>query len=296
MNDSLPIHIPVLMAEIAEWLAPQPGQILVDGTLGGGGHTRMLAERVGPDGCVLAVDQDPAAVEAAARRLAGLPIKLAQSNFCDLPELLDQLEIPHVHGILLDLGLSSDQLADESRGFSFDASGELDLRFDPQRGEPAWRLVNRLSAEHLAEIIFRYGEERYSRRIARKIVAQRRQQPITQSRQLARLVQQCVPRSKHERIDPATRTFQALRIAVNEELTSLELALKRLPDRLGPGGRIAIISFHSLEDRLIKIAFRSDPRLQNLTKKPVVAGDEEVEHNRRSRSAKLRVAERVAGA
>ena len=293
MSVPLPIHIPVLPAEVIEWLAPQANQIFADGTLGGGGHTRLLAERVAPDGLVIAVDRDPAALDAATHVLAGLPIKIAQSNYDELPEVLDELHIETVQGIILDLGLSSDQLADDSRGFSFDATGDLDLRFNPQRGEPAWRLVNRLSAEHLAKIIFQYGEERYSRRIARKIVEERRNGPITQARELARLVQKCVPRSRHERIDPATRTFQALRIAVNDELGSLQRALERLPDRLSPGGRFAVISFHSLEDRMIKTAFRQDARLTVLTKKPITAGPEETERNRRSRSAKLRVAERL---
>ncbi len=283
----------MLPDEVIHWLAPREGQVFVDGTLGAGGHTRLLAERVSPDGLVIAVDRDPSALKAAEAELAGLPVKIAQSNYCDLPELLDQLGIPLVHGILLDLGLSSDQLADASRGFSFEASGDLDLRFDPTRGEPAWRLVNRLSQQHLAEILFRYGEERFSRRIARKIVEQRRRAPITAARELARLVQQCVPRSRHERIDPATRTFQALRIAVNDELLSLQRALERLPERLCERGRLAIISFHSLEDRLVKTAFRDDPRLRVLTKKPVTASPEELERNRRSRSAKLRVAERI---
>jgi 16S rRNA (cytosine1402-N4)-methyltransferase len=283
----------VLPDEVIHWLAPRENQVFVDGTLGAGGHTRLLAERVSPDGLVIAVDRDPSALKAAEAELAGLPVKIAQSNYCEVPELLDQLGIPLVHGILLDLGLSSDQLADASRGFSFEASGDLDLRFDPTRGEPAWRLVNRLSQEHLAQILFRYGEERFSRRIARKIVEQRRRAPITGARELARLVQQCVPRSRHERIDPATRTFQALRIAVNDELLSLQRALERLPGRLCERGRIAIISFHSLEDRLVKTAFRDDPRLRVLTKKPVTASPEELERNRRSRSAKLRVAERT---
>ncbi len=184
MSVPLPIHIPVLPAEVIEWLAPQANQIFADGTLGGGGHTRLLAERVAPDGLVIAVDRDPAALDAATHVLAGLPIKIAQSNYDELPEVLDELHIETVQGIILDLGLSSDQLADDSRGFSFDATGDLDLRFNPQRGEPAWRLVNRLSAEHLAKIIFQYGEERYSRRIARKIVEERRNGPITQAREL----------------------------------------------------------------------------------------------------------------
>lgn len=287
-----PLHVPVLADEVREWLNPQPGQFFVDGTLGGGGHTRLLAELVGPSGTVLALDRDPAALAAAEKNLAGLSVKLAESNFCDLPEVLAEIGVPTVDGILLDLGLSSDQLADVSRGFSFTADGPLDLRFNPTLGEPAARLIDRLSAEHLADVIYNYGEERFSRRIARKIVEVRRLTPIRTAGELADLVRSCVPRSKVERIDPATRTFQALRIAVNDELKSLEIALRRLPDCLRPGGRLAIISFHSLEDRRVKEAFRDDPRLGTLTKKPLIPSDAEMDRNPRSRSAKLRVAER----
>jgi 16S rRNA (cytosine1402-N4)-methyltransferase len=287
-------HVPVLLHEVIEWLAPRPGQIFVDGTLGAGGHTRALAEHVGDQGAVIALDRDPAALAAAERNLAGLPIKLAQSNFSELPEVLREVGIEKVAGIVFDLGLSSDQLADETRGFSFQTAGPLDLRFDPTHGEPAARLVNRLSEQHLADLIYQYGEERYSRRIARAIVERRREQEIISASDLAEIVRHAIPRSKHEeRIDPATRTFQALRIAVNDELKSLETALKRLPDSLGPGGRLAIISFHSLEDRRVKEAFRDDPRLNNLTRKPIRPTEAEIAANPRSRSAKLRVAERV---
>ncbi len=283
-----------MLNEVVEWLDPQPGKVLVDGTLGGGGHTRVLAERVGPDGLVLAFDRDPAALAEAEKSLAGLPIKLVHANYCDLPEVLSQLQLPAVDGLLLDLGLSSDQLADDARGFSFDSPGPLDLRFDPEQGEPAWRLLERLTADDLADLIYRYGEERFSRRVARKIVEQRRADPIRTARQLAELVRRVVPRSKGgERIDSATRTFQALRIAVNEELKSLETLLARLPDCLRPGGRVATISFHSLEDRLVKQAFRDDSRYRVLTKKPLRPMENEVDANPRARSAKMRVAERV---
>jgi 16S rRNA (cytosine1402-N4)-methyltransferase len=195
-----------------------------------------------------------------------------------------------VDGILLDLGLSSDQLADPDRGFSFHGSGPLDLRFDPSRGEPAWRLVERLSAEHLADLIYRYGEDRFSRQIARRIVAERRTKPLKTARDLAQVIRMAVPRSRGERIDPATRTFQALRIAVNDELKWLEVALHRLPGCLRPGGRIAVISFHSLEDRLVKEAFRQDDRLEVVTRRPIRPSEQETFNNPRSRSAKLRVA------
>jgi len=286
-------HQPVLRDEVLHWLQPQRGQVLVDGTLGGGGHTRLLAEHIGPGGQIIALDRDPAALERAEAALAGMPIKLVQCNFCDLPEVLRSIGIAAVDGILLDLGMSSDQLADETRGFSFDAEGPLDLRFDPTEGEPAWRLINRLSAERLADLIYLYGEERFSRRIARTIVERRRDHPIRTAGELAELVRRAIPPVKRqERIDPATRTFQALRIAVNDELKSLETALRRLPDVLRPGGRLAVISFHSLEDRRAKEAFRDDPRWEALTRKPLRATEEEMARNPRSRSAKLRVAER----
>jgi 16S rRNA (cytosine1402-N4)-methyltransferase len=287
------IHVPVLLEEVLREIDPRPGQTVVDGTLGGAGHARALVDRVGPTGRVIALDRDPSALIAAENVLAGLPVTLVDSNFCDLPEVLAQLRIEHVDAILLDLGLSSDQLADRARGFSFDADGPLDLRFNPLLGESAARLVNRLSAEHLADVIFHYGEERYSRRIARAIVETRRANPIESSAQLAALVRRCVPRRPGgERIDPATRTFQALRIAVNDELKSLEIALRRLPDCLRPGGLLAVISFHSLEDRPVKEAFRDDPRWQALTKKPIRPSEAEQIRNPRSRSAKLRVAAR----
>jgi 16S rRNA (cytosine1402-N4)-methyltransferase len=286
-------HVPVLAAEVIEWLRPQPGQTVVDGTLGGGGHARLLAQSVGRDGLVIGLDRDPHAVDAAARALAGLPVRAVHANYADLPEVLDELGVAAVDAIALDLGLSSDQLADDERGFSFHAAGPLDLRFDRSRGEPAWKLVERLSAEHLADLIYQYGEERNSRRIARAVVDARSAGPVRTAEQLAALIRGAVPRTKGERIDPATRTFQALRIAVNDELKWLDVALRRLPERLRPGGRLAVISFHSLEDRLVKQAFRDDPRLSVLTRRPVLPTDREVMENPRARSAKLRVAERI---
>lgn len=304
-----PLHVPVLPQEVLTWLEPRPGQILVDGTLGSGGHTRLIAERLAAGqragsphgaeavlpagtGFVLALDRDPAALAAAQRNLAGLPVKIAQANFCDLPDVLAEIGVPAVDAVLLDLGLSSDQLADAGRGFSFDAEGPLDLRFNTEEGEPAWRLLERLREGEIADLIYEYGEERFSRRIARRIVEQRATRPIRTARELAELVRRTVPRGA-DRIDPATRTFQALRIAVNRELESLERALARLPDCLKPGGRLAIISFHSLEDRRVKEAFRSDPRLEALTRKPVRPSEDEIARNPRSRSAKLRVAART---
>lgn len=295
MDDPSTVHVPVLLDAILEWLHPQPGMVLVDGTFGGGGHTRALANAVGPDGLVIGLDRDPGAIDAGAQSLCRVPVKLVQANFCDLPEVLNELEIKAVDGVVLDLGLSSDQLADPERGFSFNADGPLDLRFNPMAGEPARRLINRMSVEHLTELISRYGEERFSPRIARAIVRQRHNHPIETAVELAELIRSVVPQVPGgHRIDPATRTFQALRIAVNDELKSLEIALRRIPDCLRPGGRMAIISFHSLEDRRVKEAFLADERLNVLTRRPIRPDEKEISVNPRSRSAKLRVSERRA--
>ena len=292
MSESTPVHVPVMPGAVIEWLAPQPGGVFVDGTLGGGGHAKLLAAHVGPTGTVIGIDRDPMAIEAAEFNLSGMSMRIAQGNYCDIPEILKSIDMEFVDGILLDLGLSSDQLADHKRGFSFSSDGPLDLRFDTTRGEPTWRWIHRMSAEDLADVIFNYGEERYSRRIARSIVEKRRLSPIRTTAEMAALVRRCVPSSK-DRIDPATRTFQALRIASNNELKSLEIALRRLPNCLKTGGRLAIISFHSLEDRPVKEAFRDDPRLEVLTKKPLRPSEEEIKQNPRSSSAKMRVAARL---
>ena len=288
------VHVSVMPNEVLRYINPQPGQVVVDGTLGGAGHAKMIAARLAPGGCLIGLDRDPIPLQRAEETLKGLPVVLAQSNFCDLPEVLEQIDgIDKVDAILLDLGLSSDQLADRSRGFSFNSDGPLDLRFDVEHGEPAWKLLGRLSQQTLADLIYQYGEERFSRRIAQKIVETRRSNPIKTAAQLAELVRSCVPVDRNHAIDPATRTFQALRIAVNDELKSLEIALKRFPDVLKPGGVLAIISFHSLEDRRVKEAFRNDSRYEVLTPKALTASPEEIEVNPRSRSAKFRVAKRI---
>jgi 16S rRNA (cytosine1402-N4)-methyltransferase len=295
MNAGSSIHTPVLAAEVMQLLDVRPGMRVVDGTLGGGGHTRLFADAVGPEGLVVGIDRDPVAIERAARELAGLPVRFAQANFRDLPEVLDAVGLERVDRVLLDVGLSSDQLADDTRGFSFDSDGPLDLRFDPTEGEPAWRLIARMRPETLADLIHEYGEERYARRIARRLAAAREKQPIRTAREFARVVTAAIPRQQPPpRIHPATRSFQALRIAVNEELKSLRIALERIPDCLTAEGRLAVISFHSLEDRLVKQAFRNKQIWEPLTRGPVEASPEEVARNSRSRSAKLRVA-RVLG-
>ena len=287
------VHIPVLVDEVLAALDPKPGEIFVDGTLGGGGHTRAILERLGESGQVFGFDRDPAAVEATGQGICDSRLTTIAANYSDIPEQLGGFGVTKVDSILLDLGLSSDQLADRDRGFSFQSDGPLDLRFNPLIGEPASRLVNRLSEKHLANLIFEFGEERLSRRIARKIVAVRHENKIETSQQLAKIVRSCVPRSKNHSIDPATRTFQALRIAVNEELKWLQVALDRLPRLLATGGRIAVISFHSLEDRIVKRSFADNSALEVVTRKPVQASPEELESNPRSRSAKLRVAQKT---
>lgn len=279
--------------EVLRLLAPQPGQTVVDCTVGVGGHTRLLAERVAPMGRVIGLDQDPTMLELARTHVTALPVTLVQRNFEDLQQVLQELQIGPVDAILADLGFCSDQLANPERGLSFQQDGPLDMRLDPTRGEPASALVRRLHERDLADVFWQYGEERHSRRIARKIVEARETTPIATTGQLADLVRSCVPRSKGHAIDPATRVFQALRIAVNDELGALERLLAALPDCLKPGGRAAIISFHSLEDRLVKRAFRQADIWVEGTRKPVTASEEECHRNPRARSAKLRAATNV---
>jgi 16S rRNA (cytosine1402-N4)-methyltransferase len=279
-----------LAKEVLQLLQLKPGMIVVDGTLGGGGHALLMAEAVGPSGRVIGLDRDGTAIRAAAAHLADYPIEALHASYAKLPEALDQLGIEAVSAVLLDLGLSSDQLASTERGFSFRRGGDLDMRFDDERGEPAKRLLSRLSEKHLADLIYEYGDERYSRRIAKAIVNRRRERPIETAAELAALIAAVVPKSKKSRIHPATRTFQALRIAVNDELEALETALRRIPARMESGARIAIISYHSLEDRRVKNAFRQDARFDIITAKPIRPTDAEVAQNPRSRSARLRVA------
>jgi 16S rRNA (cytosine1402-N4)-methyltransferase len=288
-----------LLEEVMAALAIAEGAILVDGTVGAGGHTAALARQVGSSGRVIGLDRDTAMLTLAAEATAGLPVTLVHAPYSAMRDVLDDLGIARVQGVLLDLGLSSDQLAWSHRGFSFLAEGPLDMRFDAEPGESsiprptAADLLAALPEQELAQMFFDYGEERFSRRIARRIVETRRQAPLQSTSQLAELVRRSVPpRFRHGPIDPATRVFQALRIAVNDELGHLDLALGRLPEILAPGGRAAVISFHSLEDRRVKWAFRNNPELKVLTKKPLTATAQEVAVNPRARSAKLRVAER----
>lgn len=307
-------HISVMPAETLDALRPQPGSVFIDGTLGGAGHTALLLERVGPTGRVLAIDADPAALSRAETRLADDIARgrllLRHGNFRQLAEFARAAGIAPVDGILLDLGLSSDQLAARERGFSFAADGALDMRFDTTRGESAADLVNTLSDTELADIFWRYGEERFSRPIARRIVEARGRAPITRAAELTRLVAGVV-HGRPGGVHPATRVFQALRIAVNDELGSLEAALPAAVETLKPGGRLAVISFHSLEDRIVKQFFQREqrgcvcppetpqcicghePTLRIITRRPLAASEAEVSANPRARSAKLRVAERL---
>jgi 16S rRNA (cytosine1402-N4)-methyltransferase len=295
-NLSESVHVPVLLREVLDALDPQEGKIYVDGTLGGGGHPEAIV-RCGAR--VIALDRDVTALNRTEQRLKTLfdktpfPVRFVHADYRYFTEALNMLEIEKVDGFLLDLGLSSDQLADAARGFSFDSDGELDMRFDSSEGASAKELLMTLSETEIADIIYRFGEERQSRRIARRIVETREKGvPIQTARQLADIVRQCVPKSWKHPIDPATRTFQALRIAVNDELGSLQSALERLPERIKPEGVAAVISFHSLEDRIVKNVFRESQHWKSITSKPMTASEEEIARNPRSRSAKLRVAKR----
>jgi 16S rRNA (cytosine1402-N4)-methyltransferase len=297
-------HVPVLPAEAVAGLAPHAGGRYIDGTVGGGGHAAVLLEQSAPDGRLLGLDADPAALAAAGARLApfGARAALVHGNFRDLERLARTHGFDEVDGILLDLGVSSHQLDTPERGFSFAADAPLDMRLDPTQGETAADLVNDLPEAELADLIYRYGEERGSRRIARFIAEARRRQAIMTTGELAGLVARALG-GKRGKIHPATRTFQALRIGVNRELESLEAALPQASELLAPGGRLAVIAFHSLEDRIVKLFFRAESgyggtgveRLRIITKKPIEATEEEARANPRARSAKLRIAERVVG-
>jgi 16S rRNA (cytosine1402-N4)-methyltransferase len=288
-----PRHAAVLPAETVALLDPRPGETWVDGTVGAGGHSRLIAEKLGESGRLVGLDQDPAMLDLARPRLAGLPVTLVRANFDQLPGVLANLGVDAVDGVLADLGFASDQVQDAARGLSFRDDGPLDMRLDPSTGATAADLVNTLSEAALADVFFEYGEERHSRRVARKVVERRRAQPFATTADLAAVVRSCVPRSGG--IDPATRVFQALRVAVNDELGALDRLLAALPRAVRPGGRAGVISFHSLEDRRVKQAFRAPGVWEPRTKKPVEAGAEEVARNPRARSAKLRVAVRSGG-
>lgn len=303
----------MLLREAVELLQPRPGGVYLDGTLGGGGHAGELLRRSGPDGVVVGLDQDAEALRRSGERLAGFGprVILRQENFRRMAEVLEELGITAVDGILLDLGLSWFHLRAAERGFSFQADGPLDMRMDARGGTTAADLVNGLPRRELVRVLREYGEETKADAIAKAIEQARSRGPITSTVQLAEIISRVFPPYPPRRTHPATRTFQALRIAVNDELGALRDALEQAAPLLRPGGRIAVISFHSLEDRMVKQAFATQarpcvcpprlpvcrcgkrPELRVVTRRPVTAGEEEVARNPAARSAKLRAAERL---
>src|SRR5271169_6167968 len=293
-----PQHVPVLLEEVLEYLNVRPGGVVVDATLGLAGHSSEIAKRLGRAGKLIGFDRDPEAMEKAKARLEALRAELGD----EMPELVFEprafseasslIEPGSLDGLLADFGVSSLQLDEAHRGFSFRQEGPLDMRMDTRSGETAEQVVNQEDENELADLIYEFGEERRSRRIARAIV---RARPIATTAELAQVISAAAPSMKGDKIHPATRTFQALRIRVNNELKEIESLLKCAPSLLKPGGRLVLISFHSLEDRLVKDAFREGAKagiFEVLTKKPVIAEQEEMDRNPRSRSAKLRAAER----
>ena len=289
-------HVPVLVEEVMTLLRCEPGRTYVDATLGGGGHASEILKRTAPDGVVIGMEWDEEALSEARNTLMpfGDRVKIFRENFIHLS---DFIEAESVDGMLLDLGLSSIQVEKAERGFSFKGEGPLDMRMDQRLNRTAADLINRLSSEELEDTLFRYGEERWAKRIARAIVREREREPLRTTQALRKIVHSAIPgRFRSWRIDPATRTFQAFRIRVNEELENLGKMLEAGWKVLKRGGRICIISFHSLEDRMVKETFRrleKEGEMRLLTKKPVTPSEEEQRENPRSRSAKLRCAERV---
>jgi len=293
-----PQHVPVLLEEVLEFLHVRPGGVFADATLGLGGHSAAIAGRLGREGRLTCFDRDPQALSLAKLRLeelgAGLGAEMPEVRFEPraFSEAAEAIEPGSLDGLLADFGVSSLQLDEAHRGFSFRSEGPLDMRMDTRSGMTAEQVVNQLGENELADLIYEFGEERRSRRIARAIV---RARPIFTTAHLAGVISAAAPPMKSEKIHPATRTFQALRIRVNDELGEIRTLLKSAPSLLKPGGRLVLISFHSLEDRLVKDAFREDSsegRLKILTRKPVTASEEEQRRNPRSRSAKLRAAEK----
>ena len=306
-------HVSVLLEESIEALNIRPDGIYLDGTLGGAGHSAEIVKRLST-GLLIGVDRDPKALAAAEERLAPWRdrVKLVHSNFRELDAILDELAIPAVDGILLDLGVSSPQLDEACRGFSYMADAPLDMRMDPSDPLTAWELVNTWPQEELRRILFTYGEERYAPLIAAAIVRQREKAPIDTTLALVDVIRGAMPqKALREKQHPAKRSFQAIRIAVNDELGAVDAVMRRAIDRLNPGGRLAVITFHSLEDRIVKNAMAEaakgctcppefpvcvcgkKPRLKLIARKPITAGEAELENNPRARSAKLRVAEKL---
>jgi len=292
-------HIPVLVEEVMNLLRCEAHKTYVDATVGGGGHALEFLKRTSPDGIVIGIDWDEEAIAEAKGALVpfGDRIKIFRENFVRLPDLLEALNISEVDGILLDLGLSSLQLEKKERGFSLKGEGPLDMRMDQRINRTAADLLNGLSFQELESTLREFGEERWAKRIARAILQEREKKPVRTTQELRQIVHRAIPGRFHSRkIDPATRTFQAFRIRVNEELENLRSILETGWTFLKRGGRICVISFHSLEDRMVKETFRRldrDGVMRRITKKPIIPSEEEQQRNPRSRSAKLRCAERV---
>jgi len=296
-------HAPVLLQEVLQYLNCQPNRIYVDGTVGSGGHARAILDRTSPMGRLIGLDWDKEAIGRAREKLSsfGRRVELREGNYKDLKSVLTDLSIRAVDGILLDLGLSTEQLEDEGRGFSFLRDGPLDMRMSREGRTTAQDLLRRLSVGEMSRLLKENGEERWASRIAKAVVRRRKTAPIRTTGELVDVIRRSVP-VRRGRIHPATRTFQALRIAVNEELQNLETFLKQGKDLLNPGGRLVILSFHSLEDRLVKNYFRqwakggegNPPLFSILTRKPVVPSHAEVLVNPQARSAKLRVVEKIS--
>ena len=306
-------HISVLLDECIEGLNIDPNGIYVDGTLGGAGHSTQIAKRLAT-GRLIGIDRDPIALKVAGERLAPYKdnVTLVHSNFCEMAQVLKDLDIPGVDGILLDLGVSSPQLDDGSRGFSYMADAPLDMRMNSQDALSAETVVNTWPQEELKRILYTYGEERYAPQIAAAICRRREEAPIKTTLELVDIIRSAMPAAAlREKQHPAKRSFQAIRIAVNDELGSVERLLEDAIDLLNPGGRLAIITFHSLEDRIVKTAMTAaskgctcppsfpvcvcgkKPKVKIISRKPIVASDEELERNPRARSAKLRVCEKL---
>jgi 16S rRNA (cytosine1402-N4)-methyltransferase len=298
------IHTPVLLEEVLKYLAPKPSEFIIDGTVDGGGHGSEILRRVLPSGKLLGIDMDSSMIANVRKRISEniqVPISKFQAhlvlecgNYAGLPEILREKKLPKADGLLLDLGFSSEQLASSGRGFSFESDEPLMMTYDDAR-EPVSELLLKLGESELARILREYGEERYAKQITRAIAEREKEAPILTSYELAEVVRGAVPRGyERGRIHPATRTFQALRIYANDELGNLRRVLGELPDILKAGGRAVVITFHSLEDRIVKHAFRDMAQrgiLEILTKKPITASEEELRRNPRSRSAKLRAAQ-----
>jgi 16S rRNA (cytosine1402-N4)-methyltransferase len=287
-------HTPVLLDEVMEQLAPAAGGVYADVTVGGGGHARAILERSAPDGRLIGTDRDPSALAAAGAALVQFAdrVVLRKARMSEIREVLSSLDVEHVDGVIADLGVSSAQLDQQERGFSLAGEGPIDMRMDPTQGDSALDLIGECNAEELANLIYRYGDEHRSRKIARSLRSAYEQGELETTADLRRAVHRATG-PRRGRIDPATKTFQAIRIAVNQELAELEALLQHAPEILRLGGVVVVISFHSLEDRIVKHAFRESEHLVALTKRPIVASDEERENNPRSRSAKLRAARRV---